>query len=724
MFSPADLDLIRWTAERFPSLSRRELAQTICENLPWKAPNGQLRVHECLPLLEQLGTAGMLVLPVKRGRTVSRSAGLRAEPLATNEIVATLAELQPVTVEPVSSDEQAVWDATMAQQHPLGFRRAFGAHQRYWLRGEYRGRSVLLGALLFAAPAKDVAVRDAWLGWSRPQQQRFRQRVVANSRFLILDGVRVPHLASHALALVVRRLRRDWGERFGYEPVVAETFVSPPWRGTCYRAANWVHLGQTTGRGRQDRQYAAGGTVRDVFVYPLVRDWQQALVAESSIPASETPVAPLRIDRQSRRRPVRDEGGDTMLTAEQALNEMTEQRIKRRYEMVAPFLDEKQRRLLAGAEAIAYGSGGLRRIASLLGLAKDTVGRGMQELRHPETVEPERIRSKGGGRKQTTEADPELLGDLDRLISPTTRGHPESALRWTCKSTRKLAEELNAMKAGRSVSHALVGDLLHNLGYSLQDQRKMREGGQHLDRDAQFQHINATVEYCQQQGQPVIAVDIKKIELVGKFKNAGCEWVPEGYPEAVRVHDFGIKELGKVNPYGVHDLGRNEGWVNIGTDHDTATFAVASIRGWWQSMGRPAYPKAGHLLITADGGGSNNSRCRLWKVELQKLADELGLSVAVCHFPPGTSKWNKIEHRLFSQITQNWRGRSLESHDIIVHLIANTTSTAGLKVPCQLDTTPYPTGVPVSAADLQAVQMERCAFHGEWNYVIRPRNPS
>ena len=724
MFSPADLDLIRWTAERFPSLSRRELAQTICENLPWKAPNGQLRVHECLPLLEQLGTAGMLVLPVKRGRTVSRSAGLRAEPLATNEIVATLAELQPVTVEPVSSDEQAVWDATMAQQHPLGFRRAFGAHQRYWLRGEYRGRSVLLGALLFAAPAKDVAVRDAWLGWSRPQQQRFRQRVVANSRFLILDGVRVPHLASHALALVVRRLRRDWGERFGYEPVVAETFVSPPWRGTCYRAANWVHLGQTTGRGRQDRQYAAGGTVRDVFVYPLVRDWQQALVAESSIPASETPVAPLRIDRQSRRRPVRDEGGDTMLTAEQALNEMTEQRIKRRYEMVAPFLDEKQRRLLAGAEAIAYGSGGLRRIASLLGLAKDTVGRGMQELRHPETVEPERIRSKGGGRKQTTEADPELLGDLDRLISPTTRGHPESALRWTCKSTRKLAEELNAMKAGRSVSHALVGDLLHNLGYSLQDQRKMRESGQHLDRDAQFQHINATVEYCQQQGQPVISVDIKKIELVGKFKNAGCEWVPEGYPEAVRVYDFGIKELGKVNPYGVHDLGRNEGWVNIGTDHDTATFAVASIRGWWQSMGRPAYPKAGHLLITADGGGSNNSRCRLWKVELQKLADELGLSVAVCHFPPGTSKWNNIEHRLFSQITQNWRGRSLESHDIIVNLIANTTTTAGLKVQCQLDTTPYPTGVPVSAADLQAVQMERCAFHGEWNYVIRPRNPS
>ena len=724
MISPGDLELIRWTAEHFPLLSRRELAQTICENLRWTAPNGQLRVHECVPLLEQLGGAGILVLPAKRGRTVFRPTGLRAEPLARNEIVATLAELQPVTVEPVSSDEQAVWDATMAQQHPLGFRRAFGAHQRYWVRGECRGGSVLLGALLFAAPAKDVAVRDAWLGWSRAQQQRFRQRVVANSRFLILHGVQVPHLASHALALAVRRLRRDWAERFGYEPVVAETFVSPPWRGTCYRAANWVHLGQTTGRGRQDRQYAAGGTVREVFVYPLVRNWQQALVAESSIPASETAVAPIRIGRQSRRRPVRDGGGDTVLTAEQTLNEMTEQRIKQRYAMVAPFLDEKQRRLLAGAEAIAYGTGGLRRIASLLGLAKDTVGRGMHELRHPETVEPERVRSKGGGRKPTTEADPELLGDLDRLISPTTRGHPESALRWTCKSTRNLAEELNAMKQGRSVSHVLVGDLLHNLGYSLQAQRKMREGTQHQDRDAQFQHINATVEYYHQQGQPVISVDTKKKEMVGAFKNAGREWQPEGEPEAVRVHDFVIKELGKVNPYGVYDLGRNEGWVNIGTDHDTATFAVASIRGWWQSMGRPAYPKATNLLITADGGGSNNSRCRLWKVELQKLADELGLSVAVCHFPPGTSKWNKVEHRLFSQITQNWRGRSLESHEVIVNLIANTTTAAGLKVQCQLDSNPYPTGVPVSDADLQAIQIERCDFHGEWNYVIRPHHPS
>jgi hypothetical protein len=502
--------LIRWSAERFPALSRWELAHTICENLPWKAPNGQLRVHECLPLLEQLGTAGMIALPAKRALAASRPARLRAEPLVMKEIVATLAELQPVTVEPVPPNEQAVWDATMAQQHPLGFRRAFGAHQRYWIHGQFGGRPVILGALLFAAPAKDVAVRDAWLGWTHQQQQRFRQRVVANSRFLILAGVHVPHLASHALALAVRRLPRDWRERFGYEPVVAETFVSPPWRGTCYRAANWVHLGQTTGRGRQDRQYAAGGTVREVFAYPLVRNWRQALVAESSAPAPATAAVPRRIGQPTTRRTTPDGGGDTVLTAEQTLNEMTQARIKQRYEMVAPFLDEKQRRLLAGAEAIAYGSGGLRRVASLLGLAKDTVGRGMQQLRHPETVEPERVRGKGGGRKPTTDADPELLRDLDRLISPTTRGHPESALRWTCKSTRKLAEELNAMQQGRSVSKFLVADLLHKLGYSLQAPRKMREGTQHRDRDAQFQHLNATVEYYQQQGQPVISVDTKK----------------------------------------------------------------------------------------------------------------------------------------------------------------------------------------------------------------------
>ena len=281
MFSETDLDLIRWTIKRFPDLSRWELALTICENLPWQAPNGQLRVHECLPLLEQLGAAGIVVLPAKRARAAYRPARLRAQPLAVTEVVGTLDRLRPVTVEPVPPEEQAVWDATVAQHHPLGFRRAFGAHQRYWIRGEGGGQRVTLGALLFAAAARNVSVRDAWLGWTRQQQPRFRHRVVSNSRFLILPGVHVPHLASCGLALAVRRLPEDWRTRFGYAPIVVETYVTPPWRGTCYRAANWVHLGQTTGHGRQDRRYAEGGTVREVFAYPLVRNWRQALITET-----------------------------------------------------------------------------------------------------------------------------------------------------------------------------------------------------------------------------------------------------------------------------------------------------------------------------------------------------------------------------------------------------------------------------------------------------------
>jgi transposase len=698
-----------------------ELALTICENLPWKAPNGRLRVHGCLGLLEQLAAAERIQLPAKRTLAAYGSVRMRAQALPVTEIAVGLDALRPVRVEPASSEEQPVWDATVAEHHPLGFRRAFGAHQRYWIRGQLDREPVILGALLFAAAARDVAVRDAWLGWTRQQQQRFRYRVVANSRFLILGGVHVPHLASHALALALRRLPEDWRRRFGYAPVVVETFVTPPWHGTCYRAANWVHVGQTTGRGRQDRRYAQGGTVREVLVYPLVHDWRQALVAEEAAPVEKrASVEPRSRRRAKRSTPV--EGGDEMITAEQRLNEMTEARILQRYEAVAPFLDEKQRRLLAAAEAIAYGAGGQKRVATLLGISELTVARGMRELRNPDSVEPERVRRPGGGRKRTTESDPELRSDLESLVSPSTRGDPQSPLRWTCKSTRKLAAELNAMKPGRSVSDHLVRDLLHEVGYSLQATRKMHEGTQHPDRDAQFQNINATVQDFQQRGQPVISVDTKKKELVGDFKNAGREWQPQGQPEAVRVHDFLLPELGKVCPYGVYDPTRNEGWVNVGTDHDTAAFAVASIRGWWQSMGRSAYPDATQLLITADGGGSNNSRSRLWKVELQKLADDIGLSIAVCHFPPGTSKWNKVEHRLFSHITQNWRGRPLTSHEVIVNLIASTTTTTGLKVQCQLDTNAYPTGVQVSDTDLEAVQLEPADFHGEWNYVVQSRN--
>ena len=711
-FSQDDHDLIVWTTQEFPALSRMELASTVCENLPWKAPNGQLRIHSCGALLERLAEAGTIEIPPKRELTPYRRARMRADPLPERKIVASLKEVRPVTVEPVPSEEQSVWDATMAHHHPLGFQRAFAAHQRYWIYGTVGGEQVVLGAFLFAAAARRVAVRDAWLGWSQAQKQRFRQRVVSNSRMLILSGVRVPHLASCALGAALRRLREDWQARYGYAPVIVETFVTPPWRGTCYRAANWVHVGRTTGRGRQDRHYQKGGTAREVFLYPLVANWRAALVEEEAGVAGGRVTHGVGVE----------EGGERMITAEQTVNEMTEERIKQRYEALAPFLDERQRRLAAGAEAITYGEGGQTRVATLLGMSESTVARGMREVRNPESLDTERVRRPGGGRKTTTDSDPELRNDLQRLVSPQTRGDPGSPLRWTCKSTRKLADELKAMKPGRTVSQYLVRKLLHEMGYSLQAVRKTREGSGHPDRDAQFHHINDTVAAYQKRDQPVISVDTKKKELVGDFKNAGREWQPTGEPEIARVHDFLIPELGKVNPYGVYDPTRDEAWVSVGTDHDTAAFAVESIRGWWRSMGRTAYPRARELLITADGGGSNSSRSRLWKLELQKLADESGLTIAVRHFPPGTSKWNKIEHRLFSHITQNWRGRPLESHEVIVNLIANTTTKAGLKVQARLDENTYVTGVKVSDEELQTVRIERCDFHGDWNYTIHPKN--
>jgi len=489
-------------------LSRTELALTICENLPWKAPNGQLRVNGCVKLLEQLASEGIIQIPEKRELGTYRPARLRSDPLPVPRIATSLSELRPVTVEPTPPDEQALWDATMAQYHPLGFRRAFGAHQRYWIWATLNRQRTVVGLLLFSAAARNVAVRDAWLDWDQHQQQRFRNRVVANSRYLILPGVHVRHLASHALGLALRRLPGDWKNRYGYAPVVLETFVTPPWRGTCYRAANWVHVGQTTGQGRQDRNYEKAGVVREVFVYPLRQDWRQALTEEASEESEE--------GRTAGRAPAQDTGGSTMITAEQQLNQMVEERIRQRYEALAPFLNEKQRRLFAGAEAIAYGKGGQKRVALLVGMSEKTVSRGVWELRNPETVEPERVRRPGGGRKPTTASDPELLSDLERLISPETRGDPQSPLRWTCKSTRKLASELRAMKAGRTVSSRLVGDLLREMGYSLQAARKVREGTRHPDRDAQFRYINATIADYQRKNQPVISVDTKKKELVGE----------------------------------------------------------------------------------------------------------------------------------------------------------------------------------------------------------------
>jgi transposase len=396
--------------------------------------------------------------------------------------------------------------------------------------------------------------------------------------------------------------------------------------------------------------------------------------------------------------------------------------IKQRFTSLEPFLDERLRRLHAAAEAKAVGYGGVSAVARATGVSRRAIALGLQELAEPAAASVKRIRQPGGGRKRTVAKDATLLHDLAQLVEPVSRGDPESPLRWTCKSVRKLADELN--RQGHQVSHRVVAELLQELGFSLQANRKMREGASHPDRNAQFEHINAQVQAYQSAGQPVISVDPKKKELIGDFKNGGREWRPQGDPETVRVHDFVIPELGKATPYGVYDVTHNLGWVNVGIDHDTASFAVESIRRWWQLMGQPRYPNAQRLLITADGGGSNGSRLRLWKIELQKLADATGLEIAVCHLPPGTSKWNKIEHRLFSYISQNWRGKPLISHEVIVNLIAATTTKTGLKVRCQLDTQSYPKGIVVSDDELAQVNLQPADFHGEWNYVISPRTKS
>ncbi len=707
MFDQADLDLICWTVEQFPGLSRTELAYTVCENIGWHAPNGKERLHSCFGLLEQLHQVGIINAPEKQKQAPHRPRSQRSASLPQRVVQADLRDVRPISVVPVPPEEQSVWDATVATHHPFGFQRAFGAHQRYWIYGHINDEKVILGAFLFAAAARNVTARDTWLGWTDHQQQRFRHRVVSNSRMLILPGVDVKHLASHALSLVVRRLPNDWQERYGYRPIVIETYVTPPWKGTCYRAANWVHLGQTAGTGRQDRNYKDEATIRHIFAYPLLSEWRQALIAEE--PTASKKVGAVQ------------GGKAAMIRAEQIATKMTEERIKQRYEALTPFLDEKQRRLFAAAEAISYGTGGVERVAELLKISPTTVSRGVNELRNPETIEVDRIRHPGAGRKPATETDPDLLSDLDSLISPETRGDPESPLRWTCKSTRRLAKELELMKPGRSVSRTLVGKLLHQMGYSLQATQKTMEGKEHPDRDEQFQNINTTAEQYQQRQQPVISVDAKKKELVGTYKNGGREWHPQGQPERAPTHDFPSKELGKASPYGVYDYVRNEGWVSIGVDRDTAAFAVSSIRGWWQQMGKQAYPDATELLITADSGGSNSYRSRLWKVALQQLADETGLNIGVCHYPPGTSKWNKIEHRMFCHITQNWRTQPLVSHEVIVNLIANTTTSKGLKIQCGLDTGTYPTGIKITDEELQAVNIECSDFHGEWNYVIRPR---
>jgi len=392
--------------------------------------------------------------------------------------------------------------------------------------------------------------------------------------------------------------------------------------------------------------------------------------------------------------------------------------LRRKYAGLEPVLTERARRLWAATEALAVGRGGIALVERASGVSRSTISRGIRELEAGEALEAGRIRRPGGGRKRATEKDGKLLVDLEALVEPTAWGDPTSPLRWTSKSVRHLAEELQAM--GHDVSHRLVADLLHACGYSLQANRKTREGSQHLDRDAQFRYINDRVRTFQKRHQPVVSVDTKKKELVGDFKNSGREWRPKKDPEPVRVHDFLIPEEGKAIPYGIYDLGRNEGWVSVGIDHDTASFAVNALRRWWKVMGRPAYRAATSLLITADAGGSNGPRLRLWKWELQRFANRTGLAVTVCHFPPGTSKWNKIEHRLFSHIAMNWRGKPLVSLVAIVNLIASTRTAAGLRIRSEIDRGCYPQGVVVTDEQMAQVHLQPHRFHGEWNYTLRP----
>jgi hypothetical protein len=399
-----------------------------------------------------------------------------------------------------------------------------------------------------------------------------------------------------------------------------------------------------------------------------------------------------------------------------------EKAIRLRYEALSPVLDERGRRRFGAAEAAAAGRGGVSAISRITGIARSTIGRGLSELRGEPEESPgsSGIRRAGGGRKRATVKDPTLLPDLERLVDPVTRGDPMTPLLWTAKSLRNLTAGLKDL--GHCVCHNVVAGLLRDLGYSLQANRKTLEGGNHPDRDAQFRYINDQVTSAIAEGQPTISVDTKKKELVGDFKNAGREYRPKDQPEKVRVHDFVIPELGRASPYGVYDIAENAGWVSVGIDHDTASFAVNSIRRWWIVMGRQRYPEAKKLTITADGGGSNGSRVRLWKRELQTLANELGIEITVHHLPPGTSKWNKIEHRLFSFVTQNWRGRPLVSYLTIVQLIAATTTETGLKVKCEIDPGTYPKGVKVEDDEMAALNIHRHEFHGEWNYTIRPQN--
>jgi transposase len=714
-FEPEEIRLIAEVVAGFPRLSRQELANTVCELVDWRRPNRGLKTWEARDLLEELERTGLIKLPAPtsmgrpRGSKTSVPHTERGE--MQPELVASLGDVEPVTMRLVQTPEdRRLWRELVGRYHPDGHRVPFGAHLRYLVEIA-RPTTAVVACLQLSSPAWKMAVRDRFIGWSDAQRRAHLQKIVNQSRFLVLPWIRIPHLASRILGLMVRRFPADWKQAYGIEPVLLETLVEEGRAGTCYKAANWKLVGETTGRGRMDRYHRREGLARkQVFVYPLVAHATEVLRGETSA-----------------RRNIA-EGAEMVCEDKKDRGEHTNQKwqdVRRRFELLEPHFDERARRYWLGAEALAYGRGGMTVVSEACGVSHRTVVAGMREVQEAATMQGRagRIRRPGGGSKPIEERLPGIKKELEKLVDPCTRGDPESPLRWTSKSVRKLATELT--KCGFPVGADTVTRLLRELKYSLQANRKTSEGKQHPDRDAQFCYIAQRSKEFLETGDPVISVDTKKKEKIGNYKNGGREYEPEGRAREVEMHDFGKRDAdGQIIqgiPYGVYDQGRNSGWVSVGVDHDTAEFAVTTIGYWWKKMGQSAYPSSRRVMITADSGGSNGSRVRAWKTQLQRLADEMGLEFHVFHFPPGTSKWNKIEHRMFSQITCNWRGRPLTSHETIVNLISNTTTQTGLFIEAALDTARYQTGIKVPKKEFDAIRIKRDEFHPEWNYVILPR---
>ena len=715
-FEAADVGLIEQVVASYGRLSRQELANTICELLDWRRPNGGLKTWEAREMLGMREGLGRVQLPApsSRGRPAGSKTrvGHRARGERQAELRCALHEVEPIVLRLVqSAEDRQLWRELVERYHPQGHRVPFGASLRYLVEVT-RPQPAVVACLQVSSPAWKMAVRDRWIGWTEPARRAGLQRIVNNSRFLILPWGHVPSLASHILGRMARQLPGDWPRAYGVPPLLMETLVDAEQLGTCSRAANWIALGATSGRGRMDRHHQRHDLApKQVFVYALDARALDAL-------------------REDLRRGPDDAGADREMAGPwkkdrgKAANQKWLE-IRRRYELLAAHLDERRRRYWLGTEALAYGRGGVSVVAEAGAASHRTVEAGMREVQQAPTAPARtaRIRRPGGGSKPITQRLPGIVQELEKLVAPATRGDPQSPRRWTSKSLRHLAGELT--ERGLPIGADKVADLLHELKYRLQANRKTREGTHHPDRDAQFQCIADHSQGFLAAGDPVISVDTKKKEKIGAYKTAGREYEPQGPPQTVDTHDFGDRDSeGRIIhgiPYGVYEPQRNVGWVSVGVDHDPAEFAVTTIGQWWSKMGQPASPHSRRVMITADSGGSNGSRLRAWKTQLQRLADHTGLEFHVFHFPPGTSKWNKIEHRMFSQITLNWRGRPLTSHEVIVNLIANTTTTTGLRIEAALDPARYPTGVSVSKDERAAVRMKPYEFHPYWNYAILPR---